>query len=83
MIAPTAADTATTATVSFATSSLLGQTILENSVFTPLKKPFFIITPFFCLKTDGIVVNDDYLVSLCIVCFLQNLQYFLVSIRSG
>ena len=27
--------------------------------------------------------DRDYFVSLCMVCFLQNLQYFFVSIRSG
>ena len=39
--------------------------------------------PGMSVSAIGSPLTKDYLVSLCIVCFLQNLQYFFVSILSG
>jgi len=55
--------------------------IFLNSAFKPLNQLF--LDAFFSVSAIGSPLTKDYLVSLCIVCFLQNLQYFFVSILSG
>ena len=64
---------------------LQDQMILLNSAFKPLIKS--VLGAFSLLAVSPInsrpSCKPDYLVSLCIVCLLQNLQYFFVSMRSG
>ena len=83
MITPTTTEIATTATDCFNVDCLSGHEIFLNSAFTPLKK-----LGHFCFSAESPISTShartaDYLVSLCNVCVLQNLQYFLVSILSG
>ena len=72
----------TTMPVCFASVLLSAQMIYLNSDLRPANQFFFLL--FFA---DSVILSPlvslNYLVSLCIVCFLQNLQYFLVSILSG
>ena len=61
------------------TVSLVGHTTFLNSDFTPLK---YLPRPPFFYSVLGVVlvaINPPYLVSLCVVCSLQNLQYFFSS----
>jgi hypothetical protein len=63
-----------------------GQTILLNSPLSALKKLFFFVAVASLIAFTSFALSAStrsYFVSLWIVCFLQNLQYFLVSMRSG
>ena len=78
-------DTTTTAVVWVASVLRSGQMIFLNSDFRPCKPAF--LRGFFRLgrisHSNHSFTVSNYFVSLCSVCLLQNLQYFLVSIRSG
>ena len=79
-IRPMQMDSVITATVCFPMVFLSGQMIFLNSAFS-----VFHLLVFFFASSIAITLSDpaDYLVSLCIVCLLQNGQYFFVSILSG
>lgn len=82
MMMPKATDVATTAMVCFVRDFLSGQMIFLYSALRPLNQLFLgafsAASLIFPLSFPA-----SYFVSLCSVCFLQNLQYLLVSILSG
>src|SRR5699024_331701 len=76
--------TTSTTPVSFAMVFFLGHTILLNSALSPFNQLFFgVFSVFPVSPIRSLPLQPDYFVSLCNVCFLQNLQYFFVSILSG
>ena len=82
MITPNNTETVTTAVVCFTNAFLSGQMTFLNSAWSPLNQLFFWVFSVFPLIASTSFQND-YFVSLCSVWDLQNLQYFLVSMRSG